>query len=159
MGLSSLPAPSEGMLCIILVNTALTVSIFKNFIRTVIHIFGFWLSPSSSSSSPPPTTESIATHHPLDLSELFNSSPTETYIEQFRSQTPTVHFETVCSPNKGDHDCSVCLTQFEPHSEINRLSCGHVFHNICLEQWLDYCNITCPLCRKPLMAEEDVPCF
>ncbi|OWM81533.1 probable E3 ubiquitin-protein ligase XERICO [Punica granatum] len=157
MGLSSLPAPSEGMLCIILVNTALTFSIFKNFIRTILRIFGFRISASSSSPPPSSTTDSIVTHQ-LDFSDFY-TSPTETYIEQFRSQTPTVHFESVCGLNKGEHDCSVCLTQFEPDSEVNHLSCGHIFHNVCLEQWLDYCNITCPLCRNLLMPEEDVPCF
>ncbi|CAI0459442.1 unnamed protein product [Linum tenue] len=31
---------------------------------------------------------------------------------------------------------------------------------VCLEKWLDYWNITCPLCRTPLMPEKDVaPCF
>ncbi|KAK4795754.1 hypothetical protein SAY86_028080 [Trapa natans] len=160
MGLSSLPAPSEGMLCIILVNAALTLSIFKNFIRSIVYFFGFWFSAPSSRSPPPPptTTTESAIIHPPDFSEFSSSSTaTATYMEQFRGRTPTVRFDSVCSLDEREHECSVCLTEFKPHSGINRLSCGHIFHNVCLERWLDYCNISCPLCRKSLMPEEDGP--
>ncbi|CAH8384890.1 unnamed protein product [Eruca vesicaria subsp. sativa] len=51
MGLSSLPSPSEGMLCVILVNTALSVSIFKGIVYSVLHIIGIHLSPSSAAAA------------------------------------------------------------------------------------------------------------
>jgi hypothetical protein len=28
-----------------------------------------------------------------------------------------------------------------------------------LEKWLDYWNITCPLCRTPLIPEDDATCL
>ncbi|XP_058787221.1 probable E3 ubiquitin-protein ligase XERICO [Vicia villosa] len=149
MGLSSLPAPSEGVLCIILVNTAMSISIFKGIIKTILHIIGIIASPPSSSST-------------SDDSFEFHLSPSDDFIEEFRSMTPTLRFESVCSSCKEpEHDCSVCLTQFEPESEINYcLSCGHLFHKVCLEKWLDYWNITCPLCRTPLIPEDDAAsCF
>lgn len=144
MGLSSLPAPSEGVLCIILVNTAMSISIFKGIIKTILHIIGIIASPPPSSTS-----------------DEFHLSPSDDFIQEFRSMTPTLRFESVCSSCKEpEHDCSVCLTQFEPESEINYcLSCGHLFHKVCLEKWLDYWNITCPLCRTPLIPEDDASCF
>ncbi|PPD89970.1 hypothetical protein GOBAR_DD13090 [Gossypium barbadense] len=41
---------------------------------------------------------------------------------------PSTRYDAVCSGSQPEHDCSVCLTRFEPESEINRLSCGHLFH-------------------------------
>ncbi|KAL1162774.1 hypothetical protein V6Z11_A07G225900 [Gossypium hirsutum] len=101
MGLSSLPSPSEGMLCIILFSTS------------------------------------------------------EFYIEEFRSRTPAIQFDTLCSCKRAENDCPVCLSEFEPKSEINRLSCGHLFHKVCLEKWLNYLKVTCPLCRTLLLPEEE----
>jgi hypothetical protein len=152
MGLSSLPAPSEGVLCVLLVNTALSISIVKGIVRSILHIVGIRLSPSASL---PSSDNAEDTRESLE----FRLSPPENYIEEFRSRMPSIRFNTVCSCEQPEHDCSVCLTQFEPESEINSLSCGHIFHKMCLEKWLDYWNITCPLCRTPLLPEEDASCF
>ena len=161
MGLSSLPAPSEGVLCVLLVNTALSLSIFKGLVRTMLHIVGIRLSssssPSSSSLSSPSSSADYTENH-LESFEL-GRNPSYTYIDEFRSRIPAIRFDSMCSCREVEHDCSVCLSQFEPESEINHLSCGHLFHKVCLEKWLDYWNITCPLCRTPLMHEEETTCF
>ena len=151
MGLSSLPAPSEGVLCVLLVNTALSVSIIKGIIRSVLQLVGIRLSSSS-----PPLADSSEN---LSESFEFHVSPSASYIEEIRSSIPAIQFESVCSFKQREHECSVCLTEFEPESKINHLSCGHIFHQNCLEKWLNYWNITCPLCRTPFMPEEDAPCF
>ncbi|CAK7349157.1 unnamed protein product [Dovyalis caffra] len=155
MGLSSLPAPSEGVLCLLLVNTALSISIVKGIVRSILHIVGIRLSPSSPSASLPSSDNSEDTRESFEI----HFSPPDNYIEEFRSRMPAIRFNTVCSCKLPEHDCSVCLNQFEPESEINRLSCGHLFHKVCLEKWLDYWNYTCPLCRTSLMPEEDTSCF
>ncbi|KAI4308581.1 hypothetical protein L6164_031639 [Bauhinia variegata] len=154
MGLYSLPTPSEGVWCVLLVNTALSISIIKAIVRTILHIVGIRL----SSSSPATTTSLPDSQNPPEPFK-FHLFPFEGYIEEFKSRTPTLRFDSVCSCRRPEHDCSVCLTRFEPDSEINRLSCGHFFHKVCLEKWLEYSNITCPLCRAPLMPEEDSSCF
>lgn len=158
MGLSSLPAPSEGMLCIILVNTVRSISIFKGIVRSILHIVGISLSASSvlssSSASPQPDFRESSTE-PFD----FRVAPADGYIEEFRSRVPAIRFDAVCSCKEVEHDCSVCLTEFEPDSEVNHLSCGHLFHKVCLEKWLDYWNITCPLCRTPILPEEEALCY
>ncbi|KDP23004.1 hypothetical protein JCGZ_01726 [Jatropha curcas] len=156
MGLSNLPAPSEGVLCVLLVNTALSISLFKGLVRTILHIVGIRLSWSSSSSSSTPSLD--YTEEPSESFE-FRLPPPQTYIQEFRSRTPTTRFDAVCSCKIPEHDCSVCLTRFEPESEINYLSCGHLFHKVCLEKWLDYWNVTCPLCRTPVMPEEETFSF
>ncbi|WCJ37350.1 RING/U-box superfamily protein [Euphorbia peplus] len=168
MGLSSLPGPSEGVLCVILVNTALSLSFFKGILRSILHVIGIHL--SSSSSSPPPSTTSLSPPSTTSLSSEYTEVPTESfdfhmgssnpYIYEFRSRSPATRFDAMCRCKQEERDCSVCLTEFEPDSEINYLGCGHLFHKVCLEKWLDYWNFTCPLCRSPVMPEEDAKtCF
>lgn len=149
MGLSSLPASSEGVLCVILVNTALSISIVKGIIRSILHVVGIHLS-----SSPPESLPSDSAGTTSESLE-FRRSPSDSYIEEFRSRMPTIRIDANCSCKQAENDCSVCLTQFEPESEINCLSCGHVFHKVCLEKWLKYWNVTCPLCRTSLLPEEE----
>lgn len=162
MGLSSLPAPSEGVLCVLLVNTAFSISLVKGIVRTILHIVGISLSSSSSSSSsssPAPSSPSPDISQTHSDSFEFDFCSSEYCIEEFRSRTPSVQFNSVCSCTQTEHECSVCLTQFELESEVNSLSCGHVFHKECLEKWLAYWNITCPLCRTPLLPEDETSCF
>lgn len=152
MGLASLPSASEGVLCIILVNTAVPFTIIRYLIRAILFIFGVQLDSAFTSAD---TTE--------EDSNASRVTPSDTYLDEFRSRTPAVRFDSVCKKAKlqeeeeefEGQDCSVCLTGFEADSEINHLCCGHLFHKACLEQWLDYSNITCPLCRTPLMGPED----
>uniref|UniRef100_A0A6P4A557 probable E3 ubiquitin-protein ligase XERICO n=1 Tax=Ziziphus jujuba TaxID=326968 RepID=A0A6P4A557_ZIZJJ len=157
MGLSSLPAPSEGVLCILLVNTALSISIVKGIVRSILHIVGIGLSSSSSSSSHPSSEEDYV-NHPSESYEFYCGTPCDNYVEEFRNRVPTIRFDALCGCEEPENECSVCLNRFEPESEINHLSCGHVFHKVCLEKWLDYWNVTCPLCRTPLMPEEELSC-
>ncbi|KAF3964960.1 hypothetical protein CMV_010813 [Castanea mollissima] len=109
---------------------------------------------TSASASP---SSADSTQNPPESFEYRNTS--ESYIEEFKNRTPSIRFDTVCSCKQPEHECSVCLNQFEPESEINQLSCGHLFHKVCLDKWLDYWNITCPLCRTPLLPEEEATCL
>ena len=147
MGLSSLPGPSEGMLCVILVNTALSISIFKGILRSVLQLIGIRLSPSSAAAA------AASSENQTSESFDFRVCQPESFLEEFRNRTPTVKFESLCKCKKqADNECSVCLSNFEEDSEINKLKCGHLFHKTCLEKWIDYWNITCPLCRTPLVV-------
>ncbi|RDX93925.1 putative E3 ubiquitin-protein ligase XERICO, partial [Mucuna pruriens] len=122
--------------------------VFAGIVRTILHIVGIQVSSSPSpdiSQNPPEPFE-------------FHLSPSEGFIEEFRSKTPTLRFGSMCGFKLPQHECCVCLTKFEPESEINSLSCGHLFHKVCLEKWLDYWNITCPLCRTPFMPQDDTSC-
>ncbi|CAA0820744.1 RING/U-box superfamily protein [Striga hermonthica] len=50
--------------------------------------------------------------------------------------------------------CSICYEDFKPLIEdLQSISvCGHVFHEICLQQWFEYCpNVkkrSCPICKQ-----------
>ncbi|KAK9084571.1 hypothetical protein Sjap_024982 [Stephania japonica] len=135
MGLSSLPAPSEGMMCIIIVNTAISLSIFKALLRSILHLIGIQL--------PWAAQEDYSIEFPLPPSE-------EALIEEIRKKLPSSLFTSISNCSWSESDCSVCLARFKPESAVSKLRCGHVFHKLCLEKWLDYWNFTCPLCRTPL---------
>ncbi|KAI3729569.1 hypothetical protein L6452_18230 [Arctium lappa] len=49
-------------------------------------------------------------------------------------------------------ECTVCLSTIGEDEEIKELRCGHLFHRVCLDQWLEFRNTTCPLCRDCLVS-------
>ncbi|GLJ55461.1 hypothetical protein SUGI_1190860 [Cryptomeria japonica] len=52
--------------------------------------------------------------------------------------------------------CAVCLNSLERDDEIRELcNCSHIFHRDCLDKWIDHHQITCPLCRCPLIAQTE----
>ncbi|RWR97089.1 zinc finger protein [Cinnamomum micranthum f. kanehirae] len=135
MGLSSLPAPCEGVLSVVLVNMAISIAIFKEILRSILHLVGIYLPQPSDLDEVP--------------SEPFEFLP---FIEELRHRVPTTQFGYLfCGPTV--HECSVCLTRFEPDLVVNRIPCGHFFHRRCLGRWLDYWNTMCPLCRTSLIQE------
>ncbi|GAA0186529.1 hypothetical protein LIER_33817 [Lithospermum erythrorhizon] len=145
MGLSPYQTPTDaGVLCVILVNTAISLSIVKDLVRSILHVMGIHIS----------SREEYSTENHLDSID-YRESPSESYMDEFRSRTPAIHYDSVCDCcDRPKQECSVCLTEFKPDSEINYLSCGHVFHKVCLEKWLKYWNVTCPLCRDYMVPHE-----
>ncbi|CAI9785330.1 unnamed protein product [Fraxinus pennsylvanica] len=45
-------------------------------------------------------------------------------------------------------ECAVCLCGIDDGDETRELSCNHLFHRVCLDRWLGYGHVTCPLCRN-----------
>ncbi|KAJ8648554.1 hypothetical protein MRB53_001577 [Persea americana] len=46
--------------------------------------------------------------------------------------------------------CAVCLCNIEEGEEMRELRCEHLFHRGCLDAWLGYRHLTCPICREAL---------
>nr|GLL34910.1 probable E3 ubiquitin-protein ligase XERICO [Ipomoea trifida] len=149
MGLSPYSTPADaGVLCVILVNTAISISIVKEIVRSILSVIGIRIA----------SWEEYAIEGPLDSLEC-RGTPSESYIEEFRSRTPPIRYDAMCISNNPEQECSVCLAEFKPDAEINQLPCGHVFHTACLEKWLKYWNVTCPLCRNYMIPQgEDDGC-
>nr|XP_043621311.1 probable E3 ubiquitin-protein ligase XERICO [Erigeron canadensis] len=140
MGLSPYSNPSDaGVLCVILVNTAMSISTMKEIVCSFLHVVGIRVASSD---------------HVFTESSEQRGTPSETYMEDFRSHTPSLRYVSLCRTTK--QECSVCLVDFKPDAEINQLSCGHVFHKSCLEKWLKCWNVTCPLCRNHMMIPKEV---
>lgn len=43
--------------------------------------------------------------------------------------------------------CMVCLVDFEEGEVCRRLSCGHVFHQACIDEWFSR-SVACPICKR-----------
>ncbi|KAI3712159.1 hypothetical protein L1987_70708 [Smallanthus sonchifolius] len=143
MGLSPYSHPSDaGILCMILVQTAMSISFMKENLLAILHVvrirMASWEQYSDRPATEPPERR---------------GSPSRTYMEEFRSLIPALRYESLSCTSK--QECSVCLIEFQPDTEINRLSCGHVFHRSCVEKWLNYWNLTCPLCRNCMIAPKE----
>ncbi|XP_043715562.1 uncharacterized protein LOC122663956 isoform X2 [Telopea speciosissima] len=56
--------------------------------------------------------------------------------------------------------CSICFEDLKPIEEdLQAISiCGHVFHELCVQQWFEYCSkakkITCPVCKQRCTQEK-----
>ncbi|KAJ5994212.1 hypothetical protein N7451_009936 [Penicillium sp. IBT 35674x] len=55
-------------------------------------------------------------------------------------------------------ECAICLNPPELGGRVTTLPCGHLFHYLCITQWLTR-STTCPLCRQdavPLNQHESI---
>ena len=44
-------------------------------------------------------------------------------------------------------ECGICMDVFRENEKVQKLSCGHIFHKECLNQW-SLAQKTCPLCGE-----------
>jgi hypothetical protein len=51
--------------------------------------------------------------------------------------------------------CAICREQLPGQDLFRRLPCEHVFHAICVDQWLVERSATCPMCRRHVKAPQD----
>jgi len=56
---------------------------------------------------------------------------------------------TCCSAEQVDAElsCAVCLSDLQLGEMLRPLPCGHVFHQSCIDKWLQR-NGICPLCMR-----------
>ncbi|XP_073071126.1 E3 ubiquitin-protein ligase Arkadia-like [Manis javanica] len=50
-----------------------------------------------------------------------------------------------------DEQCTICLCTLEEGEDVRRLPCLHIFHRVCIDQWLAT-TTRCPLCRGDIEA-------
>ncbi|CAM8893986.1 unnamed protein product [Rhodiola kirilowii] len=163
MGLATLPSPSEGMFILLLVNTATSFAMVKELFHIILHALGIQFPSSECDPCSSPWSSPASSPYQCQARKTY----AQQLIEDFRLWSPPFLFKTLtCIDNSlaaVHQECSVCLNHFEPESKINKLGCSHLFHNACLEKWLNYSNTSCPLCRTPMMPqeedEEEADCF
>lgn len=47
-----------------------------------------------------------------------------------------------------DHECCICMEKLKNEEDIVKTPCDHLFHKLCLKQWIDNSKNDCPICRK-----------
>lgn len=60
------------------------------------------------------------------------------------------------STREVEEECAVCLSKIEEGEEMRELRCEHHFHRVCLDRWIGYKGVTCPLCRDFLFLSQTV---
>ncbi|GAA0162678.1 hypothetical protein LIER_18716 [Lithospermum erythrorhizon] len=155
MGLSNFPSPAGGVLPVLVMNTVLSVTLFKNMVSSLLHVVS--ASPEENSSN---------------LDEDYTSLESNEAPPPRRRRISTTRYQTLCKTRYDEDqeggskfgknedggnsnkwslmDCCVCLNRFEGDEEVSELSCKHFFHKACLEKWFDNQHTSCPLCRSIL---------
>lgn len=60
-----------------------------------------------------------------------------------------------CVEDSLKNDCCICLENiFLSREHVVMLPCGHAMHNSCYASYLQQDKLTCPLCRKTMIAED-----
>ena len=52
-----------------------------------------------------------------------------------------------------ENECAICHEQLM--QDVNVLPCSHRFHNECIESWITSHN-SCPICRAPIVEEDEL---
>ena len=48
-------------------------------------------------------------------------------------------------------ECIVCLEEIGDYDKLAQIAeCGHIFHALCLKQWVEYDKNSCPFCNKKI---------
>ncbi|XXG50879.1 hypothetical protein AAC387_Pa02g4779 [Persea americana] len=85
--------------------------------------------------------------HPSDTNSCYRFLPEYGHDELIAAN----YRRSMGKPDDGELvGCAVCLCPIEEGEEIWELACDHVFHRECLDTWLRYGRISCPLCREPV---------
>ncbi|XP_054824846.1 brassinosteroid-responsive RING protein 1-like [Prosopis cineraria] len=82
-------------------------------------------------------------YHPFYSLRVHYHQPLQEFHQMFTEaeQVETWH-------RRGEEvDCAVCLSKIGEGDEVRVLRCEHVFHRLCLNQWVGLGNYNCPLCR------------
>ncbi|KAI3906184.1 hypothetical protein MKW98_025970 [Papaver atlanticum] len=102
--------------------------------------------------SPQPNPQS--NQHNLNL---INSLPTFKFesIKGIRQSSSSIS-SSETSTTTDTLDCAICISKFEKQDQLRLLpSCCHVFHSVCIDQWILLSNYNCPICRSDVKHVED----
>ncbi|KAK5650450.1 hypothetical protein RI129_001479 [Pyrocoelia pectoralis] len=83
-----------------------------------------------------------------------NENPRLNYVyeDPYHPSAPSLQSNTQSPRRRNSNDfqknCVICFDVLKADSS-RRLSCGHKFHESCINRWLSV-NNSCPICRKTL---------
>uniref|UniRef100_A0A4W3IG05 RING-type E3 ubiquitin transferase n=2 Tax=Callorhinchus milii TaxID=7868 RepID=A0A4W3IG05_CALMI len=88
-----------------------------------------------------------------DLNHGASQSTIERYTFLHRYEKRTLE---TCEEGKEaaevEEKCTICLSPLEEGEDVRRLPCMHLFHQICVDQWLATSK-KCPICRVDIEAQ------
>ncbi|GMY26749.1 e3 ubiquitin-protein ligase rha2a [Fagus crenata] len=93
---------------------------------------------------------------------LYHSFPTkycEREVPDMSEELNIVRYEWMPGSSCEEVECAVCLCKIEDGEEIKELRCNHIFHRVCLDRWVGYKHLICPLCRGSLLPRTTIDKF
>lgn len=81
--------------------------------------------------------------------------PIHVVTAAIKDKVNIVRFEDYVCPYVGSEACTVCLDCVRADDLVRELvNCKHVFHQECLDRWVDEGQVNCPLCRSILLPSK-----
>eukprot|EP00250_Pteridium_aquilinum_P031285 c43362_g1_i1 orf=334-879(+) len=146
MGFPVFPNICAGLLPMLIINIAVSITSMKHTLNSFWRVLGF--------ISHPPMLHDVT---PIVFPEEYDA-PSSLVFSVLSEEVLQALPVTVHDPNDMnlvDTECPVCLCEFKGGQELRLLPvCKHVYHRNCLDRWLDHQHTTCPLCRSSLVPEE-----
>ncbi|KAJ3158706.1 hypothetical protein HDU86_002671 [Geranomyces michiganensis] len=54
-------------------------------------------------------------------------------------------------PKAGTDCCAICIDEFTVGGRVRELPCRHCFHDTCIDPWLLYHALICPVCKRDII--------
>ncbi|XP_069483020.1 E3 ubiquitin-protein ligase ARK2C isoform X6 [Ambystoma mexicanum] len=77
---------------------------------------------------------------------------TTTVVTGARRPHESKHEKPEGEESDTDEKCTICLSMLEDGEDVRRLPCMHLFHQICVDQWLGTSK-KCPICRVDIETQ------
>ncbi|MCL7043457.1 hypothetical protein MKW94_005910 [Papaver nudicaule] len=152
---------------IITVAVVLFCIIIIKLIRIIIHRHFSTTTTTTTTTSPPlhiiHSPQQIH-HHSLRFlfhnTQISPQTPHNQINQLLINSLPTFKFDSITgisqSTSTATLDCAICITKFEKQDELRLLpNCSHVFHSVCIDQWILLSNHNCPICRSAVINGGD----
>ena len=68
--------------------------------------------------------------------------------EETNNNLPIIKYSDLDTTKIDYNKCTICLANFDNEDLVKMLPCQHIFHNDCINVWLQNYNYKCPICRK-----------
>ncbi|XP_063814607.1 E3 ubiquitin-protein ligase ARK2C isoform X1 [Pseudophryne corroboree] len=77
-----------------------------------------------------------------------------TFPHKYKKRIPHDGKDTKEDEEEADTDekCTICLSMLEDGEDVRRLPCMHLFHQVCVDQWL-VTSKKCPICRVDIETQ------
>ncbi|KAI3967661.1 hypothetical protein MKX01_039571 [Papaver californicum] len=93
----------------------------------------------------PETTTRNTTRYPQMVVNLDKTIPVLTY-------SSSLSVPANGSSTNYDENCSICLCELSNGETVRVLpKCKHIFHKECIDEWLPFRSLYCPICRAPVI--------
>lgn len=106
----------------------------------------------ASSKSTRSSRRGISHEHRVDSLETGNTSKT------LRSQRSAINGESDTIASNYQPHCHICLETYDDRITIIReLSCHHIFHPVCIDEFLTRNSSLCPVCKQSMLPRGYCP--